>query len=116
MSQVTIAMNVRQISPAISIIDIRGAVTLFAEPALMRAYDEAALPTTHTIILNFGGLNYFCSGIGPLITLLIRAQHLQHRLLVYGLSEHYRDIFSLARLTEVMHVHHDEEEALASAN
>lgn len=116
MPQVTIDMNVRQLSPAVSIIDIKGAITLFAEPALLAAYDEATSPTTHTIILNFGGLEYLCSGIGPLITLLIHANRQQHRLLACGLSEHYRDIFSLARLTEVMRVHRNEEEALAEAN
>jgi anti-sigma B factor antagonist len=116
MSQATVAMKVRQISPAVSIIDVHGAVTLFAEEALLGAYDEAALPTTHTIILNFGGMEYLCSGIGPLITLLIRANRQQHCLLACGLSEHYRDIFSLARLTEVMRVHRNEEEALAEVN
>jgi anti-sigma B factor antagonist len=116
MSQATVAMKVRQISPAVSIIDVHGAVTHLAEPALMSAYDEAALPTTHTIILNFGGLEYLCSGIGLLITLQIRAYRQQHRLLACGLSEHYLDLFALTRLSEVIHVHHNEEEALVAAN
>jgi anti-anti-sigma factor len=116
MPQATIAMNVRQISPAVSIIDVQGAVTLFAEQALMGAYDEAASPTTHTIILNFDGLEYLCSGIGPLITLLIRANRQKHRLLACGLSEHHCHIFSLTRLGEVIRIHQNEEEALAAAN
>jgi anti-sigma B factor antagonist len=116
MPQSTVAMNVRRISPAVSIIDIEGAVTHFAEQALMGAYNKAVSPSTHTIILNFGGLEYLCSGIGPLIMLLIRARHQQQHLLACGLSEHYRDIFSLTGLCEVIHMYQNEHEALTALN
>jgi anti-sigma B factor antagonist len=55
------------------------------------------------------------SGIGLLVTLLIRANRQNQRLLAYGLSEHYRQIFELTRLNEAIAIYDNEEEALAAA-
>lgn len=115
MAQAPITLGVRHISPAISLIDIQGAVTLFAEQRLMEAYDEAALPTTCVIMVNFGGLDSLCSGMGLLILLLKRATRQKQRLLSYGLSDHYRSIFTLTRLCEVIPLYESEAEALAAA-
>jgi anti-anti-sigma factor len=66
-----VVMNVREINNTVSIIDIEGDVSAFAEDILMEAYSEASLPTTRTIVLNFNGLEYMnSSGIGLLVTLL----------------------------------------------
>ena len=60
----------------------------------MSAYNEASTPTTRTIILNFSGLEYMnSSGIGLIVTLLIRVNRQKQHLLAFGLSEHYRHIF-----------------------
>ena len=67
-------------------------------------------------ILNFTGLEYMnSSGIGLLVTLLVRANRNQQRLLAYGLTDHYRQIFELTRLDEAIGIHSDEAEALAAA-
>lgn len=89
---------------------------VFAEQRLMEAYDEAALPTTCVIMVNFGGLDYLCSGMGLLILLLKRATRQKQRLLSYGLSDHYRSIFTLTRLCEVIPIYESEAEALAAAS
>jgi anti-sigma B factor antagonist len=54
------------------------------------------------------------SGIGLLVTLLIRVNRQKQRLLSYGLSEHYRHIFELTRLSDAIHIFNTEVEALAS--
>ncbi len=54
-------------------------------------------------------------GIGLLVTLLVRAQRQRQRVLAYGLSEHYRQIFELTRLDEAIGIHDTEDEALAAA-
>jgi anti-sigma B factor antagonist len=54
------------------------------------------------------------SGIGLLVTLLIRANRQKQRLLAYGLSEHYRQIFELTRLNEAISIYNSEAEALAA--
>ena len=54
-------------------------------------------------------------GIGLLVTLLVRAQRQRQRVLAYGLSDHYRQIFELTRLDEAIGIHDSEDEALAAA-
>ena len=116
MPQANVVMNVRQISPLASIIDIHGEVTAFAEKVLMEAYTEASTPTTRSIILNFSELDYMnSSGIGLIVTLLIRVNRQKQRLLAYGLNEHYRHIFELTRLNDAIRVYDTEAEALAVA-
>jgi anti-sigma B factor antagonist len=51
------------------------------------------------------------SGIGVLVTILIRANRQGRRLGAVGLSEHYRQIFELTRLDEAIPVFATEDEA-----
>src|SRR5690242_1545685 len=116
MPQANIVMNVRRINATTSIIDIQGEVSAFAENVLMQAYTEASTPTTRTIILNFSGLQYMnSSGIGLLVTLLIRINRQKQRLLSYGLSQHYQHIFEITRLSEAIGIYDTEDQALAAA-
>jgi anti-sigma B factor antagonist len=115
MPQANVVMNVRRINATTSIIDIQGEVSAFAENVLMQAYTEASTPTTRTIILNFSGLEYMnSSGIGLLVTLLIRVNRQKQRLLSYGLSEHYQHIFEITRLSEAIGIYDTEDQALAA--
>ncbi len=67
-------------------------------------------------MLDFGGLEYMnSSGIGLLVTLLVRAQRNHQRMLAFGLTEHYRQIFELTRLDEAIAIHETEDAALAAA-
>ncbi|HEX7735723.1 MAG TPA: STAS domain-containing protein [Ktedonobacteraceae bacterium] len=115
MPEAKIIMNVRPINATSSIIDIQGEVSAFAEKVLMQAYAEASTTTTRAIILNFTGLEYMnSSGIGLLVTLLIRVNRQKQRLLAYGLSDHYRHIFNLTRISDAIHIYEDETGALAA--
>jgi anti-sigma B factor antagonist len=116
MPQANVVMNVRKINNTASIIDIEGDVSAFAEDVLMEAYTEASSPTTRTIILNFNGLEYMnSSGIGLLVTLLIRVNRQKQRMLAFGLSEHYKHIFELTRLNEAIGIYDTEADVLAIA-
>ena len=116
MTKPMLAMNVRKINDRVSIIDIQGEVTAAAEADLMNAYTQASGPQTRSIILNFTGLEYMnSSGIGLLVTLLIRVNRQKQKLLAYGLSAHYRQIFDLTRLDEAIGIYETEAEALAAA-
>jgi anti-sigma B factor antagonist len=116
MVQANMRGNVRIISPKTSVIDIQGDVTAAAETALMEAFTTAATSTTKTIIINFSGLEYMnSSGIGLLVTLLIRANRQKQRVMAYGLSEHYRHIFELTRLNEAITIFESEAAALEVA-
>jgi len=82
----------------------------------MDAYTEATTAGARNIILNFSKLEYMnSSGIGLLVTLLIRANRQNQRLLACGLSEHYQQIFDLTRLNEAILTYASEAEALAAA-
>jgi anti-sigma B factor antagonist len=99
-----------------SIIDIFGEVTGFAENILMDAYTEASSNGTRAIILNFSDLDYLnSSGIGLLVTMLIRTQRQKQKLIACGLSEHYVEIFRLTRLDEAIGIYSTEKESLAAA-
>jgi anti-sigma B factor antagonist len=73
-------------------------------------------PTTRNLILNFSGLEYMnSSGIGLLVTLLIRVNRQKQQMLSYGLSEHYRNIFDITRLSDAIKIYNTEAEAIAAA-
>ena len=108
-------LSVRKSSEGAIVIDVHGEVTAAAENALMDAYTQATAQGARTIILNFDNLEYMnSSGIGLLVTLLIRANRNKQRMLAVGLSEHYRQIFELTRLNEAIVIFGSESEALAA--
>ena len=115
MPEARISMNVRKGTGPASIVDIEGEVTAFCENVLMDAYTEAAAGGTRAIVLNFGALEYMNSGgIALLVTLLIRANRQKQRLVAVGLNDHYRQIFELTRLNEVIGIYDNEAAALAA--
>lgn len=108
-------VELRRLTDTISALDIRGEVTAFAETLLMDAYTRATTGGARAIVLNFAGLDYMnSSGIGLLVTLLIRANRAEVRLLAVGLKEHYRHIFELTRLNEAIRIYDTEADALAA--
>ena len=114
MAAAKVTMMVRKVGANASVIDIEGEVTGTAEATLTEAYAQASAQA-RVVILNFTGLEYMnSSGIGLLVMLLIRAQRQGQKLLAFGLSEHYQDIFELTRLNEAIGLFASEHDALAS--
>jgi len=117
MPEAQVKMNVRAAGENARIIDVQGELTAFAESVLMDAYNQASDGHVRAIILNFEDLEYMnSSGIGLLVTLLIRINREKQRLLTYGLSDHYRSIFQITRLDDAIAIHDSEEEAVRAAN
>jgi anti-sigma B factor antagonist len=117
MPQAQVKMNVRKASEKAVVIDVEGELTAFAEGVLMDAYNQASAEGARAIVLNFEGLEYMnSSGIGLLVTLLIRINREKQRLLTYGLSEHYRSIFQITRLDDAISTYDTEEEAVRAAS
>jgi anti-sigma B factor antagonist len=107
---------VREIAPAVRVIAITGELTAASEDDLMDAYTRVGADEVRAIALDFSGLDYMNSGgIGLVVTLLVRAQRAGRRVLAFGLSDHYRQIFELTRLDEAITIHDDEAGALAGA-
>jgi anti-sigma B factor antagonist len=110
-----LSTTVRRVSAAVSVIDIHGDITAQSEETLMTAYSQANDKGAKVIVLNFEGLDYMnSSGIGLLVTMLIRVQREKQQLLAYGLSEHYQQIFELTRLNEAIGIYGNEVAALTA--
>jgi anti-sigma B factor antagonist len=118
MPQAQVKMDVRQAGESAAVIDVQGELTGFAEDVLMDAYEQASNGgAARGIILNFDGLEYMnSSGIGLLVTLLIRVNREKQMLLTYGLSDHYRSIFQITRLDDAIAIHETEEEAVKAVS
>jgi anti-sigma B factor antagonist len=117
MPQAQVTMDVRKVSDRVSVIDVKGELTAFAEGVLMEAYGQASDGRVRAIVLNFEGLDYMnSSGIGLLVTLLIRVNREKQRLLTFGLSEHYRNIFQITRLDDAIGIYDSEKEAVRAAD
>jgi anti-sigma B factor antagonist len=81
----------------------------------MDAYAQATASGAQRVVFNFTHLDYMnSSGIGLLVTLLIRANRQGHRIGAFGLNAHYRDIFELTRLDEAITIYDDEPAAVAA--
>jgi anti-sigma B factor antagonist len=107
---------VREVGHETRVIEITGDITAQSEDLLMDAYGRANQPGVSAIVLSFELLDYMNSGgIGLLVMLLVRAQRQHQRVLAYGLSDHYRQIFELTRLDEAVTIHDVEDAALAAA-
>jgi anti-sigma B factor antagonist len=121
-------MNVRTVNDSVAVIAVQGEFSSFAESSLMDAYTRACMspggkaavrsighiPTV--IIFDFSELEYMnSSGIGLLVTFLVRANRQKQRLFAYGLSEHYQQIFAITRLNEAIRIFDTESEALQAA-
>jgi anti-anti-sigma factor len=108
--------RVRSADGGVAVIELKGDVTAACEDQLMDAYREAGREDIRGIVLDFSGLDYMnSSGIGLLVTLLVRAKRAHQQLSAFGLSDHYRQIFSLTRLDEIISVHDDEVAAVSAA-
>jgi anti-sigma B factor antagonist len=114
MPETATTFEVREVLDTARVIEIKGDITAASEDVLMDAYTRASESGVRAIVLSFVQLDYMNSGgIGLLVTLLVRAQRQRQRVLAYGLSDHYRQIFELTRLDEAVGIHDSEEDALA---
>ena len=97
-----------------AIIDLQGEINGAAEAALNGGYTEAERNNPGTIVLNFQAVDYMNStGIALIVGLLAQARKSHRDLVVFGLSEHYQEIFRITRLSDFMQIFDDEPSALA---
>ncbi|HEX2980626.1 MAG TPA: STAS domain-containing protein [Anaerolineaceae bacterium] len=90
-------------------IDLAGRIDASAEQELNEAYDQAEAQGGNTVVLNFHRVTYINStGIALIVGLLARARKSHRQLAVYGLNDHYQEIFRITRLSDFMTVYPDE--------
>lgn len=97
----------------VATIDLEGEINSFAEPGLSSAYDQAESANPSRVVLNFTNVHYINStGIALIVGLLARARKSRREMAVYGLSEHYKEIFQITRLSDFMTIYANEAEAV----
>jgi anti-anti-sigma factor len=98
-----------------AVIDLHGEINAQADEALNQAYAEVDHHNPDMIVLNFSDVDYINStGIALIVGLLAQSRKTHRRLVVYGLSEHYVQIFQITRLSDFMDIFQDEASALAA--
>lgn len=109
----TFSANLRQEDQMI-MIDLVGSINAQADQDFNQAYRAADSMNSETIALNFSGVDYINStGIALIVGLLAEARKSHKRLVVYGLSDHYVEIFQITRLADFMDIFEDETSALS---
>jgi anti-anti-sigma factor len=99
-----------------AVVDLHGQIDRAAAGPLAAAYDQAAAQTPGAIVLNFEGIDYINStGIALIVGLLARARAEHRTIGACGLSDHYREIFEITRLSDFMGIYADEDSAAAPA-
>lgn len=112
--EASVRQPVMHLSGAV-IIDLRGEINSTVEAVLNKAYEQAEAAQPGSIILNFTDVDYINStGIALIVGLLARARKTKRALAVFGLSEHYQDIFTITRLSDFMQIYADESSVVTS--
>ncbi len=103
--------------PGVVILDLVGDLNAAAESGLDAAYAAAEKDRPPVILLNFRGTDYINStGIALIVGLLMRAREAHCHLMVFGLTEHYTEIFTITRLSDYLDIYPDEASAVAAAS
>ena len=100
----------------VAVLDIVGDIDRTADAPLQQAYDQAVMDGASAVLLNFGEVGYINStGIAVIVGLLARARKEHRSISAYGLTEHYRHIFNITRLSDFIGIYGDEDAALHEA-
>ena len=100
----------------LAVLDLEGDIDRSAEAALESAYAEATTGVDGPVLLNFAAVDYINStGIAVIVGVLAKARKEHRQIIACGLGDHYKEIFSITRLSDFMPVLDSEEEAAEKA-
>ena len=96
-------------------IDLPPQIDGSADATLQDAYARAAGSNPAEVLLNFAGVDYINStGIALIVGILARARKDGRTVSAFGVSDHYREIFEVTRLSDFIAMFPDEQSALAT--
>lgn len=88
-----------------AVIDLRGEINGAAEAALDAAWQQVDRAGAARVVLNFTAVNYINStGIALIVGLLARSRAARRAIAAVGLSAHYREIFTITRLSDFIEI------------
>ncbi len=86
-----------------AVISLAGELNASAQEALDSAYAEATAGAADHVVLDFARADYINStGIALIVGLLAQARAQAIEVRARGLSDHYREIFEITRLSDFM--------------
>ncbi len=87
---------------------MRGDVDIAADQALATAYATAAAAGATRVVLDFTSVDYINStGIALIVRLLAEARRDHREVIAEGLTDHYREIFRITRLSDYLTIADD---------
>jgi len=90
-----------------SVVAMWGTVDKNAKDALETAYQEASAGKGE-IMLDFSEVDYINStGIAVIVGILAMARAQGQKVGAMGLSDHYREVFNITRLSDFMHIYEE---------
>jgi anti-sigma B factor antagonist len=103
MDDTRIRIEVEPSGPSETTLRLHGDIDVFADEALAEAYAQATGAQATRLILDFAGVGYINStGIALIVRLLAEARRDRREVIAVGLSEHYREIFRITRLSDYL--------------
>ena len=99
-----------------AVIELTGEVDGGAAGVLNAAYEQAVAErrSRGTVVLDFARVGYINStGIALIVSVLARARAERRKVVASGLSEHYREIFDITRLSDFIEVFGDLDAAVS---
>ena len=98
-----LAVEVVTAIPGEARLAMRGDIDIAADEALSGAYARAADAGATRIVLDFARVDYINStGIALIVRLLAEARRDHREVVALGLSDHYREIFRITRLSDYL--------------
>jgi anti-anti-sigma factor len=98
-----LTIEVRETNPGETSLEMRGDIDIAADEALAMAYSTAAADGATSVVLDFSGVGYINStGIALIVRLLAEARRDHRAVVALGLSDHYREIFRITRLSDYL--------------
>jgi anti-sigma B factor antagonist len=111
-------VTVRRVPDAV-VLEMRGEIDSSAAKPLQAAYVEAVGAQTgqmvQRVVLDFSAVDYINStGIAVIVGILAQARAERRVVAASGLSNHYRQIFEITRLSDFIQMYADVDDAIAT--
>jgi anti-anti-sigma factor len=103
MTDQRLRVDVQASTPDEATLRLQGDVDIAADETLAAAYREVADAGARTVHLDFARVDYINStGIALIVRLLAEARRDHRSVIATGLSDHYREIFRITRLSDYL--------------
>jgi anti-sigma B factor antagonist len=108
-------VTVRRVPDAV-VLEMRGDIDSSAAKPLQTAYAETlGAQMAHRVVLDFTAVDYINStGIAVIVGILAQARAERRVVAASGLSDHYRQIFEITRLSDFIQMYADVDDAIAT--